>query len=97
MQIPGNTSKESYTSINGAYAYLTGGGLPSVSAVTSIGLSGYGTIYELLGHTIKNVNAFDDTMVSRPTAGDSGSPVFAWDAVNHQWVLVGVHTGGAVT
>ncbi|MED9019202.1 hypothetical protein RCM34_19475, partial [Escherichia coli] len=73
MQIPGNTSKESYTSINGAYAYLTGGGLHSVSAVTSIGLSGYGTIYELLGHTIKNVNAFDDTMVSRPTAGDSGS------------------------
>lgn len=93
-QIPGDTSKESYTSINGAYAYLTGGLLPSVSAVPSITLSGYGAVYELLGHTIKNVNAFDDTMVSRPTAGDSGSPVFAWDAVNHQWVLVGVHTGG---
>ncbi|ELG93108.1 outer membrane autotransporter barrel domain-containing protein [Escherichia coli KTE146] len=94
-QIPGDTSKESYTSINGAYAYLTGGGVPSVSAVSSMGLSGYGTVYELLGHTIKNVNDFDDTMVSRPTAGDSGSPVFGWDAVNHQWVLVGVHTGGA--
>ncbi|HCL4864732.1 TPA: autotransporter outer membrane beta-barrel domain-containing protein, partial [Salmonella enterica] len=94
-QTAGDTSKGSYTGIDGAYAYLTGGLLPAVRAVPSIWLSGGGMVHDLIGNTIKNVNAFDEVMVSRPTAGDSGSPVFGWDAVNQQWVLVAVHTGGS--
>ncbi|MEG2828568.1 MAG: S6 family peptidase, partial [Edwardsiella sp. (in: enterobacteria)] len=38
-------------------------------------------------------------MASRPRPGDSGSPVFGWDAANKKWVLVAVHAanGGGVT
>lgn len=96
-QITGDISKDSYNSITGAYQYLTGGLLPASDLVAkpSVGLSGQGTVYGLIENIIKNVNAFDEIMVSRPTPGDSGSPVFGWDAVNHQWVLVAVHSGGS--
>ncbi|WP_392398211.1 S6 family peptidase [Edwardsiella piscicida] len=79
------------TEISGAYNYLTGGLLPA-SYYSHGGLSG---IQVNMGGNINDYGV----MASRPRPGDSGSPVFGWDAANKKWVLVAVHAanGGGVT
>ncbi|AGH75040.1 Hemoglobin-binding protease hbp [Edwardsiella piscicida C07-087] len=79
------------TEISGAYNYLTGGLLPA-AYYSHGGLSG---IQVNMGGNINDYGV----MASRPRPGDSGSPVFGWDAANKKWVLVAVHAanGGGVT
>lgn len=78
----------SSTSITGAYAYLTGGVNPSNV------VSPYGN-YKILFYMPGNVNNYG-ALISFPRGGDSGSPTFAWDSWNNEWVLVSVHQSKSV-
>lgn len=73
------------TRIAGAYAWKTGGtvGSPLISDWSLVSNPGY--LYQ-------SVNG---PLASYGTPGDSGSPLFAWDAVKKQWVLVAVLNGYA--
>lgn len=75
------------TQVGGAYSWLTGGTVGSLSSYqhgemisTSSGLV---FDYQLNG-----------AMPIYGEAGDSGSPLFAFDTVQNKWVLVGVLTAG---
>lgn len=70
--------------ISGAYSYLTGGLLPT-SFYSHGGTSG---IQVYLGGNLSNYGA----MTSFGQAGDSGSPLFGWNALSGQWELTGVYS-----
>lgn len=78
----------SSTSIAGAYAYLTGG------VNQSNVVSPYGN-YKIQFYMPGNVNNYG-ALTSFPRGGDSGSPTFAWDSWNNEWVLVAVHQSKSV-
>ncbi|HEB1520573.1 TPA: autotransporter outer membrane beta-barrel domain-containing protein [Escherichia albertii] len=75
------------TQIGGAYSWLTGGTVGSLSSYQNGEMistsSGLVWDYKLNG-----------AMPIYGEAGDSGSPLFAFDAVQNKWVLVGVLTAG---
>lgn len=75
------------THISGAYSYLTGGTLPT-SFYSHGGASG---IQVYLGGNLSNYGA----MTSFGQSGDSGSPLFGWNAVSGQWELIAVYSGRA--
>lgn len=79
--------ESSSTSISGAYAYMTGGVNPA--DVVSI----YGNKIKFYMPT--NINNYG-ALASFPRSGDSGSPTFAWDSWNNEWVLVSVHQSKSV-
>ncbi|WP_336235483.1 S6 family peptidase [Achromobacter dolens] len=68
------------TNLQGAYQYRTGGtiGSPSISDWSIV--SSPGNTY----------NPAQGPMASYGAPGDSGSPLFAWDAKENRWVLVAV-------
>ncbi|HAM3596342.1 TPA: autotransporter outer membrane beta-barrel domain-containing protein [Escherichia coli] len=70
---------QGYYTLSGAYSYLTGGIVPTPS------ISDWSFV----------TNAGNGTLASYGTAGDSGSPLFGWDTILNEWVLVGVLTGYA--
>ncbi|HAX9834317.1 S6 family peptidase [Escherichia marmotae] len=72
------------THISGAYGYLTGGTLPA-SFYSHGGASG---IQVYLGGNLSNYGA----MTSFGQSGDSGSPLFGWNAVSGQWELIAVYS-----
>ncbi|EDE2435924.1 hypothetical protein GA788_24640, partial [Salmonella enterica] len=78
---------EQLTRIGGAYSWLTGGTVGSLSSYQNGEMistsSGLVFDYKLNG-----------AMPIYGEAGDSGSPLFAFDAVQNKWVLVGVLTSG---
>lgn len=66
--------------IQGAYRFLTGGtiGQPRIN------------LYQLL--VINSGDVFDPKngpLASHGALGDSGSPLYAWDSLNNQWMVVG--------
>ncbi len=75
------------THIGGAYSWLTGGTIGSLSSYQNGEMistsSGLVFDYKLNG-----------AMPIYGEAGDSGSPLFAFDTVQSKWVLVGVLTAG---
>lgn len=75
------------THIGGAYSWLTGGTIGSLSSYQNGEMistsSGLVFDYKLNG-----------AMPIYGEAGDSGSPLFAFDTVQNKWVLVGVLTAG---
>lgn len=75
------------TQIGGAYSWLTGGTVGSLSSYQNGEMistsSGLVFDYKLNG-----------AMPIYGEAGDSGSPLFAFDTVQNKWVLVGVLTAG---
>ncbi len=75
------------TKIGGAYSWLTGGTVGSLSSYQNGQMistsSGLVFDYKLNG-----------AMPIYGEAGDSGSPLFAFDTVQNKWVLVGVLTAG---
>ncbi|WP_283939372.1 S6 family peptidase, partial [Escherichia coli] len=75
------------TKIGGAYSWLTGGTVGSLSSYQNGEMistsSGLVFDYKLNG-----------AMPIYGEAGDSGSPLFAFDTVQNKWVLVGVLTAG---
>ncbi|ENA5422442.1 autotransporter outer membrane beta-barrel domain-containing protein [Escherichia coli] len=78
----------SSTQIAGAYEYMTGGINPA-DIVSKYG--DYRIKFEMPGN-VNNYGAF----ASFPRSGDSGSPTFAWDSWNNEWVLVAVHQSKSV-
>ncbi|MCV6798998.1 autotransporter outer membrane beta-barrel domain-containing protein [Achromobacter ruhlandii] len=68
------------TNLQGAYQYRTGGtiGSPSISDWSIV--SSPGNTY----------NPAQGPMASYGAPGDSGSPLFAWDAKENRWVLIAV-------
>ncbi|EKY6398785.1 autotransporter outer membrane beta-barrel domain-containing protein [Escherichia coli] len=71
------------TKLSGAYNYLTGGTVP-VPFITHGGTTG---IQVYMGGNINN----HGLMASFGQGGDSGSPLFGWDAEKNKWVFVGVY------
>ncbi|ELD0440787.1 autotransporter outer membrane beta-barrel domain-containing protein [Escherichia coli] len=75
------------TQIGGAYSWLTGGTVGSLSSYQNGEMistsSGLVFDYKLNG-----------AMPIYGEAGDSGSPLFAFDTIQNKWVLVGVLTAG---
>ncbi len=75
------------TQVGGAYSWLTGGTVGSLSSYQNGEMistsSGLVFDYKLNG-----------AMPIYGEAGDSGSPLFAFDTVQNKWVLVGVLTAG---
>ncbi len=71
----------------GAYDWKSGGTI-SAENVRDISYNSYLRYYNLgpddIGTTPLSIGA---------NAGDSGSPVFAWDEIEQQWKLVAVHVG----
>ncbi|EOL9063411.1 S6 family peptidase [Cronobacter turicensis] len=80
-------SNNKLTYLSGAYTWLTGGTIGNPSSYQN-------------GQMITNASGlvFDykknGTMPILGEAGDSGSPLFAWDTTLNKWVLVGVLTAG---
>ncbi len=75
------------TQIGGAYSWLTGGtvgSLPSYQNGEMISTSA-GLVFDY---------GLNGAMPIYGEAGDSGSPLFAFDTVQNKWVLVGVLTAG---
>ncbi|EFR2206992.1 autotransporter outer membrane beta-barrel domain-containing protein [Salmonella enterica] len=68
----------------GAYAYLTGGtvGRPGISD------------WSFVSSTADVFNSKNGPLGTYGEAGDSGSPLFAWDTQRNSWVLVGVLDSG---
>lgn len=64
----------------GAYVYLTGGtvGRPGISD------------WSFVSSTLNVFNSQNGPLGTFGEAGDSGSPLFAWDTQRNTWVLVGV-------
>lgn len=73
--------------LSGAYNWKTGGTI-SAASVRNISYKVYLRYYNL------GPDDADTTPLSiGANAGDSGSPVFAWDDIEQQWKLVAVHGG----
>ncbi len=74
-------------SLSGAYNYLTGG--------TAGSLGSYAQGQMISANTNKQLyNLAQGPMGTHPRSGDSGSPLFAYDSVLQQWVIVGVDSSG---
>lgn len=72
------------TMLADAYHYLTGGTIPAkLLAYGSSGIQNY------MGGNIDNF----PPLGSFGQRGDSGSPLFGWDAKNNKWVIIGVFEG----
>ncbi|EGT4373731.1 autotransporter outer membrane beta-barrel domain-containing protein, partial [Cronobacter malonaticus] len=80
-------SNNKLTHLSGAYTWLTGGTIDNPSSYQN-------------GQMLTNASGlvFDyqknGAMPILGEAGDSGSPLFAWDTTLNKWVLVGVLTAG---
>ncbi|EDP8670149.1 autotransporter outer membrane beta-barrel domain-containing protein [Salmonella bongori] len=73
--------------LSGAYNYLTGG--------TAGSLGSYAQGQMISANTNKQLyNLAQGPMGTHPRSGDSGSPLFAYDSVLQQWVIVGVDSSG---
>lgn len=81
-QYQGSTPDDK-TNLSGAYKYLTGGTLPAFSD-----FFGKGVIY--FERSFENAQG---AMPSVIEAGDSGSPLLAYDAEKKQWGFIGVARG----
>ena len=70
--------------LEGAYSYLTGGtvGRPVISD------------WSFVSGTLDIYNPQNGPLGTYGEAGDSGSPLFAWDTQRNSWVLVGVLDSG---
>lgn len=75
------------TQIGGAYSWLTGGTVGSLSSYQ------YGEMITTSSGLVFDY-ATNGAMPIYGEAGDSGSPLFAFDTVLNKWVLVGVLTHG---
>ncbi|MGC0878804.1 S6 family peptidase [Pantoea agglomerans] len=73
--------------LTGAYDWKTGGTI-SATNVRDMSISSYLRYYNL-GPDDANTTPLS----IGANAGDSGSPVFAWDNIEQQWKLVAVHVG----
>ncbi|HFW1342229.1 TPA: S6 family peptidase [Salmonella enterica subsp. enterica serovar Virchow] len=80
------------TQIAGSYKYLTGG-------LTAFPLKAYdnsswgnGGVHGLQVYMGGNINDYSP-LGSFGQPGDSGSPLFGWNAVHQRWELVGLHKG----
>ncbi|HAW7792121.1 TPA: autotransporter outer membrane beta-barrel domain-containing protein [Escherichia coli] len=75
------------TQIGGAYSWLTGGTVGSLSSYQNGEMisTSAGLVFDY---------ATNGAMPILGEAGDSGSPLFAFDTVQNKWVLVGVLTAG---
>ncbi|WP_105875149.1 S6 family peptidase [Cronobacter malonaticus] len=73
--------------LTGAYTWLTGGtvGSPSSYQNGEMITSSSGLVFDY---------RLNDALPIYGEAGDSGSPIFAWDTTLQKWVLVGVLTAG---
>lgn len=76
-------------SLSGAYNYLTGGTIGPLST------SGNGG--RVTASSGKIFDSSQGPLGNHGRPGDSGSPLFAYDALQKKWVLVGVMTGGNET
>ncbi|EPE5178847.1 S6 family peptidase [Escherichia coli] len=74
------------TQMSGAYSYLTGGTVGSPGS--------YQNGQMITSQTGNTFNPAQGPLASYGEAGDSGSPLFAYDTTLSKWVLVGVLTAG---
>lgn len=75
--------KVTNTQLMGAYKLMTGGTMPT--------LTGYANGDYLNARTVAELfPSGNNFLPTHPRAGDSGSPVVAYDTVNKNWVIVGV-------
>lgn len=74
------------THVSGAYNYLTGGTVGSPAS--------YQNGQMITSQTGNTFNPAQGPLASYGEAGDSGSPLFAYDTILSKWVLVGVLTAG---
>ncbi|EJK7328142.1 autotransporter outer membrane beta-barrel domain-containing protein [Escherichia coli] len=72
--------------LSGAYSYLTGG---TIGPLRSSGSGG-----RVTASSGKIFDASQGPLGNHGRPGDSGSPLFAYDVLQKNWVLVGVLTGG---
>ncbi|MCI7354369.1 MAG: S6 family peptidase [[Actinobacillus] rossii] len=77
------TTPDDKTNLSGAYKYLTGGTLPNFAD-----FFGKGVLY-----FERNFDNAQGVMPSIIEAGDSGSPLLAYDAKKKQWGFIGVARG----
>lgn len=77
------TTPDDKTNLSGAYKYLTGGTLPAFADTI-----GTGVLY-----FERSFNNAQGAMPSMIEAGDSGSPLLAYDAKKKQWGFIGVARG----
>ncbi|MDD7544187.1 S6 family peptidase [Actinobacillus porcinus] len=77
------TTPDDKTNLSGAYKYLTGGTLPAFADTV-----GKGVLY-----FERSFNNAQGAMPSMIEAGDSGSPLLAYDAKKKQWGFIGVARG----
>ncbi|WP_436372678.1 S6 family peptidase [Pantoea sp. C2G6] len=82
-----NDEQTERITLTGAYDWKTGGTI-SAENVREISYGSYLRYYNL-GPDDANTTPLS----IGANAGDSGSPVFAWDDVDQQWKLVAVHVG----
>lgn len=75
------------TSIGGAYSWLTGGTVGNLSSYQN------GQMITASSGLVFDYN-HNGAIPIYGEAGDSGSPLFAWDNFQNKWVLVGVLTAG---
>ncbi|WP_274538612.1 S6 family peptidase, partial [Escherichia coli] len=75
--------------LSGAYSYLTGG---TIGPLNSSGNGG-----RVTASSGKIFDSGQGPLGNHGRPGDSGSPLFAYDALQKNWVLVGVLTGGNET
>ncbi|HDL7822267.1 TPA: autotransporter outer membrane beta-barrel domain-containing protein [Yersinia enterocolitica] len=73
-------------SLSGAYSYLTGG---TIGPLSSSGNGG-----RVTASSGKIFDSSQGPLGNHGRPGDSGSPLFAYDALQKNWVLIGVLTGG---
>lgn len=82
-----NEDETERVTLSGGYNWKSGGTI-SAANVQNISTNSYLRYYNL------GPDDDDTTPLSiGANAGDSGSPVFAWDEVDHKWKLVAVHRG----
>ncbi|EEJ6656775.1 TPA: autotransporter outer membrane beta-barrel domain-containing protein [Salmonella enterica] len=74
------------TTITGAYSYLTGGTVGSPGS--------YNNGKMITSRTTDTFNPLQGPLSSNGRSGDSGSPLFAYDSIQHVWVLVGTLSSG---
>lgn len=82
-----NDDQTERVSLAGAYSWKSGGTI-SAANVRALSNNSYLRYYNL-GPDDANTTPLS----IGANAGDSGSPVFAWDKVDKQWKLVAVHVG----
>lgn len=74
------------TTITGPYSYLTGGTVGSPGS--------YDNGKMIASRTTDTFNPLQGPLSTHGRPGDSGSPLFAYDSIQHTWVLVGTLASG---